>query len=901
MRSCAISISIAAYSLTASSVSAADFFELSPGQLTTAHADWDVATEGCRKCHDLGKGVTDALCLDCHAHGSLRDAIAKGRGLHSTFKGACRTCHTEHKGRDALIVNWNAVGGRQRFEHTRTGFDLTGQHDKVACTACHKRKLQSGRTSFVDVSPSCDGCHKNPHRFTNGDLRASCTKCHDPGVAKKLRTADLFFDHGKRTGVPLNGRHGQLDCVRCHANAKMTMPASGGRTCSSSGCHRSPHGPAFASAKCTDCHGNKDSWKEVDFDHDKTGFPLRGQHNTKNCGACHKKKRGRDRRTGLEGGITSEEIERVMRKERIANASGNRDKPSPVCQSCHNDPHKKRFEKILATAFLDEFNPNPSAGCKVCHGLGGSRKVQFPHDKETKFPLTGAHATLACRRCHRGSSPSVFERFPTNQCQDCHQHTNAHNGEFKDKRCLDCHREGGSKQMKFDHQRDARFATTGFHREIEQKGECKKCHPKAARGGKTTVSEFRTGKLACADCHEDFHKGTLGKNCTVCHAVDVHFKETEQKFDHDKRTRFPLVEKHKEAPCEKCHPKPAGRAVLNYRNNKLACFDCHEKDDKHALKLGKQCDKCHTPTKGAPRFDHEKMTSFARTGKHLDAQCGHCHRSKFPEGPPRLGWTKGDPKPGLDQKFPVPGRECRECHFDVHAGDYGPSCDSCHDTTSFKTASRAVHDTGAFRLEGTHDLISCARCHEPKRPLRGLGILCGECHRAKDAHNNALGEMCGKCHSQIEWLPARFNHATTSFPLRGAHLTARCNDCHTIGVYAGTPRECGICHMSAAMRVSDPRHTVSFNDCQNCHSEIAFAAVRRYHPWFTLIGAHAVTRCSACHVGAQYAGTPHVCIGCHRADYLNPSNKPNHAAAGFSEDCETCHTFASWVPAKMPR
>jgi hypothetical protein len=835
---------IVLFGLLASSQARADFFELSPGPLTTAHSELD-KTDQCTKCHDLGKGVTNFLCLDCHQHRPLRDAIAKGNGLHATFTGDCRTCHTEHKGRDALIVDWSAIGGRQGFDHKRTGFNLTGEHEKVACTACHKRKLKSGRNSFIDVSRDCDVCHKNPHKFTSADLRSACTKCHKGGVARKIRSSDLFFDHEKRSGLALVAKHGQIDCVRCHQNAKMSMPSAGaaaGRKCAS--CHKSPHGKAFIHAKCETCHAVEKAWAESPFDHDTTGFALRNQHKTKNCAQCHKKE-----------GV----------------------KPKPVCESCHGDPHSKRFE---------------GKECKTCHGLGGSKKaLVFNHDKETKFALTAKHKELACRKCHRGDSPKKFEKFATPECMKCHRHTNAHNGEFKDKPCLECHKEGGSLKLKFNHLTDARFKTTGFHGEVEENGECRKCHPKGSG------NQFRTNKLNCIDCHKDSHNGELGNECNKCHRDDLHFKETAEGFDHDHKTRFVRILKHKETKCEKCHEN------RHYKTGKLLCFDCHEKDDKHELKLGKACDKCHTPTKGAPQFDHEKMTAFARTGKHLDTKCYLCHRASWPGGvAPKVGWGKTFPAEELDRKFPTPGKQCISCHFDRHEGAYGAACDGCHDTKSFANTSRAVHDTGAFRLEGTHDVLPCVRCHQPGRPLTGLGTFCGRCHRETDVHNNALGEQCGQCHSQIDWKPARFNHATVGFPLRGQHMTARCTDCHTFGLYGGTPRDCAVCHVTMAMRVPDPVHNGAMTtDCQNCHTEVSFAIAKHYHPFYPLTGQHVLNRCSSCHIAGVYVGTPRECFGCHRTDYLNPANKPNHVQAGYSEVCEDCHTTAAWMPARMPR
>src|SRR5262249_31704441 len=152
--------------------------------------------------------------------------------------------------------------------HRKTGFALTGKHASANCTACHKRKLASGRTSYVDLSKDCNTCHKNPHAFASAELKQACTKCHEGGTAKNMKPSELFFDHGERTKVPLEGKHATLQCVKCHEKAKMTMTEGRGRTCGN--CHKNPHGKTFRSWACTDCHGVTKAWRDSSFDHDRT-------------------------------------------------------------------------------------------------------------------------------------------------------------------------------------------------------------------------------------------------------------------------------------------------------------------------------------------------------------------------------------------------------------------------------------------------------------------------------------------------------------------------------------------------------------------------------------------------------------------------------------------------------
>ena len=569
---------------------AQDFFNLSPKPLSRAHAAWDERA-GCERCHKLGGGVTSQLCLDCHDHQPLKKLIAAGRGLHAKHKGeACTKCHSEHKGRSARITDWAHVGGRRKFDHDRAGFPLDGRHAKVACTKCHLKKLKSGRTSFLGAKPTCDGCHGNTHAFTNAALKKDCDQCHAVGGkrATKMTAKDLPFDHGKRTGTSLGGLHAKTKCADCHKGGRMGMKRK--RTCA--GCHKQPHGRSFAKSKCADCHSVRVKFAKSSFSHDDTRFALRGVHVTRRCSKCHKSLRRQPKRT---------------------------------CAGCHGRPHKKRFDSL---------------GCKSCHGAGGGHR-RFDHGKHTPFALTGQHTDLGCRDCHRGRKPWKFERLEKGEtCRGCHTHAKAHNGEFEDKECTKCHEEGGSKELRFDHDKDARFALTGFHEKLA----CKKCH---------AGSKFRTGKLACGDCHKDAHKGTLGADCERCHATDVRFAEIV--FDHDRLTDYPLVGLHAKAKCEGCHPKK------KYAIGEKRCVDCHRADDPHVSTLGNDCEKCHEPLPGATKFDHAVLTAFRLTGKHEKTDCGYCHEHVEPPRPPQpVGWAaKLQHAPKADMQFPRRGQGVR--------------------------------------------------------------------------------------------------------------------------------------------------------------------------------------------------------------------------------------------------
>ena len=161
---------------------------------------------------------------------------------------------------------------------------------------------------------------------------------------------------------------------------------------------------------------------------------------------------------------------------------------------------------------------------------------------------------------------------------------------------------------------------------------------------------------------------------------------------------------------------------------------------------------------------------------------------------------------------------------------------------------------------------------------------------------------CELCHTDAAWQPSSFNHATTAFPLTGAHATVSCTQCHANGVYAGTPSACYACHQSDFEGVTDPNHVANGFDhaCTICHTTVAWEPASFDHSGtaFPLTGAHTSVNCNLCHVNGQFHGTPTDCWSCHQTDFTN-ADDPNHVAAQFPHTCLTCHTTGGWEPSSF--
>jgi hypothetical protein len=135
-------------------------------------------------------------CTDCHKN------IHESSMSADYFSGpGCLNCHDQSR--------W----GKITFDHSKTGFIVSGPHATLTCRACHFTKDAGGLETqrFQDMSSNCSMCHKDDHnrQFDENGV-TNCLRCHDPNVWK---IAD--FDHNK-TAFRLDGKHQGVPCSKCH-------------------------------------------------------------------------------------------------------------------------------------------------------------------------------------------------------------------------------------------------------------------------------------------------------------------------------------------------------------------------------------------------------------------------------------------------------------------------------------------------------------------------------------------------------------------------------------------------------------------------------------------------------------------------------------------------------------
>lgn len=298
---------------------------------------------------------------------------------------------------------------------------------------------------------------------------------------------------------------------------------------------KSPHGKELK-VDCAVCH-TTENWnkiKENGFNHNKTKFPLIGQHKTVSCRKCH---------TSLDFSKTPTE-----------------------CSACHTDIHQGTVGK----------------DCARCHSSNSwiVTKIKQLH-QQTGFPLVGEHASADCNRCHTNASVRRFDNIRSD-CYSCHQFQYEstvkpnHRTSGFGTDCQRCHNMSGrswnSIGKGFDHNQF--MVLTGAHKtadctschwdnysqaekeDLSTKTQCKNCHSPGPARSKYPAHTTKYLKFDCGECHNTVswasgvrftqhdgwgriysgeHKGKW-QSCTDCHNNDATYK----------------------ANCRKCHDFSSG-------------------------------------------------------------------------------------------------------------------------------------------------------------------------------------------------------------------------------------------------------------------------------------------------------------------------------------------------------
>jgi hypothetical protein len=232
-----------------------------------------------------------------------------------------------------------------------------------------------------------------------------------------------------------------------------------------------PHGGFVDDLDCSACH-TSDGWQlarsagKSGFDHDRTGFALRGAHVQTQCSSCH---------TG-------------------------KAKPANNCEGCHRDPHEGQ----------------QVGTCAECHNaIAWSATTELEQHRRTRMPLTGRHATIDCSACHKRQGEHMYSGAPTD-CYACHS------TEYHDASNVHPVHDGSTGQPPFSRQcalcHQTNSWTPAYTNPTTLPGAGTTAAVAAQHEPYFTLALGSHRGLECAACHADPRRAQLVR-CDGCHTA----------------------------------------------------------------------------------------------------------------------------------------------------------------------------------------------------------------------------------------------------------------------------------------------------------------------------------------------------------------------------------------------
>ncbi len=345
----------------------------------------------CRDCHTNYNDYSIFSCTNCHAHNKTSmDSEHSGINGYTYESVACYACHPRGSSDDA-------------FNHSLTGFPLTGVHTTVSCSSCHTN-------GYAGTPTICISCHQDNYNsapeHVSQNYPTTCEQCHNTTT-----WSDVTFDHNS-TNFPLTGAHTTVSCSNCHTNGYAGTPTQ----CND--CHNSDylgttnpnHQSLSLSTECQTCHTTNPGWSPAQFPDHNNYYQLLGAHaNIANdCASCH---------------------------------NGDYNNTPTECYGCHQSDYNNTTDPPHLSAQFP-------TDCEICHTQNAWVPSTFDHDGQY-FPIfSGSHngEWNSCSDCHTNSSDySVFS------CITCHEHNQSSMDEehsevsgyvYESSACYSCHPTG---------------------------------------------------------------------------------------------------------------------------------------------------------------------------------------------------------------------------------------------------------------------------------------------------------------------------------------------------------------------------------------------------------------------------------------------------------------------------
>ena len=650
----------------------------------------------------LANGHANVPCAQCHTNNNYNLQIAPtncgNAGCHlSTWQQTNNPVHAS-AGPAFAVANCSqchdtiAWTDLTSFNHSVTGFALTGAHISTPCVQCHLNNNYKLQVAPTDCGNS--GCHLTqwnstqtlggnvPNHVTAGFPMAQCSNCHDT-----TSWANAAFNHST-TGFPLTNSHqmapaGKVTaCAQCHLNNNYNLQIAP-TDCGNSGCHlttwqqtnnptHSTAGSPFAAANCSTCHDTI-SWSDNNFNHSVTGFALVGTHASPNptpCVSCH--------------------------------VSNNYNLTSTDCMSCHQSAWNStrtlggNVPNHVAANF-----PATASACSTCHTITAWSNGVFNHSS-TGFPLTNSHQmapagkVTQCTQCHVGGNYTL--NIQPTDCGNagCHlttwQQTNnpAHSSAgsaFAVTNCSNCHDTIAWTDNTFNHTSTG-WALTGNH-QMSPAGvitNCNQCH--VGNNYNLTVTDCYNSGCHTADWNSTQKLGGAVPNhvaanfptslCSTCHDTLLW---ADGKFDHS-TTGWPLTGGH----------------VVPSAGGVQACTDCHVNNNYSLTSANTACYGCHLAQWNSTQTLGGSVPNHIAAG--YPTTCDTCHTTAS-----WLGATFNH------TYFPIPhhGSVCNDCH-QVSSNYASFTCINCHTRTAHQQTQTVNEHQGVGGF--SYGPTTCYTCHK---------------------------------------------------------------------------------------------------------------------------------------------------------------------------------------------
>jgi hypothetical protein len=617
--------------------------------------------------------------------------------MHNQTVGPeCGRCHTP--------VSW--VVNNITELHQRSRFPLVGAHAAADCYDCHVN-ASPNLLSFGPLGVECIDCHRqdyngtiNPNHGLAG-FSTNCVECHN---MNSFAFSGEGFNH---SFFPLTGGHDDRLCQDCHKdpNYSATSPECVSCHLDNYNATSNPNHAALAfPTSCNLCHTTDPGWKPADYkDHDSKSFPIySGQHNGEwsTCADCHNNPANYQQFT---------------------------------CIDCHEHSNRTGVDDEHKEVGGYVYN---SQACYDCHPTG-SGEGTFNHSS-SNFPLTGAHTTTECVKCHVNG----YNGTPSD-CNSCHAPD--YNKSLNPNHvlltiptdCQTCHTTLPDWKPATFPIHNNYYMIAGAHVPIAN--ECFTCHK----------DNYINSPNTCYGCHAEKYNQSTNPNhitanfpttCETCHTPVAWIPSS---FNHN--NVYPLTGAHATISenCFSCHQG-------NYTNTPNTCAGCHTPNynssvnpNHGALGIPTECATCHTtnPNWNPATFPiHNNY--YVLAGAHVTVSCITCHNGNYNNT----------------------ANTCVGCHITNYnqttnpshsAAQFPTTCSDCHSQTSW-TPSTWDHDSQYFPIySGKHqgEWNTCSDCHT--NPGNYAVFTCTtSCHPQSSTNNEHQGvanysynsAACYNCH-----------------------------------------------------------------------------------------------------------------------------------------------------------